>query len=66
MKNYLKEQRTKRDWTQAQLADKVLVSRQTIISIETNRYLPSILLCLKIAAVLELKIEQLFELENTD
>jgi len=66
MKNYLKEERTKRDWTQAQLAEKVQVSRQTIISIESNRYLPSVLLCLKIAGIMDLKIENLFELEGHD
>lgn len=66
MKNFLKEERTKRDWTQAQLAEKVQVSRQTIISIESNRYLPSVLLCLKIARIMEIKIENLFELEGDD
>lgn len=66
MKNFLKEERTKREWTQAQLAEKVQVSRQTIISIESNRYLPSVLLCLKIAGIMELKIEDLFEMEEDD
>ena len=66
MKNFLKEERTKREWTQAQLAEKVQVSRQTIISIESNRYLPSVLLCLKIARTMELKIENLFELEGDE
>lgn len=66
MKNNLKEERSKRDWTQAELAEMVQVSRQTIISIETNRYVPSIILCLKIAHVLKQPIEKIFVLEPED
>ena len=66
MKNFLKEERNKRDWTQAQLAEMVQVSRQTIISIETNRYVPSIILCLKISSVLKVPIEKIFRLEPED
>jgi putative transcriptional regulator len=66
MKNNLKEARVKKDLTQAQLAEAVCVSRQTIISIETNRYVPSVLLSLKIANALNIKVENLFELERND
>ncbi len=66
MKNNLKEERIKKELTQIQLAEIVNVSRQTIISIETNRYIPSVLLCLKIALALNTKVEKLFELENSD
>jgi putative transcriptional regulator len=44
----------------------VSVSRQTIISIETSRYIPSVLLSLKLAQALKIKIEDLFELELKD
>jgi len=66
MKNHLKEVRTKKQLTQIQLAELVNVSRQSIISIETNRYIPSVLLSLKLAQVLEMNVEELFELEKSD
>jgi len=66
MKNNLKEERIKKELTQVQLAEIVNVSRQTIISIETNRYVPSVLLSLKVANALNIKVENLFELENSD
>ena len=66
MKNNLKAERLTKGITQAQLAELVSVSRQTIISIESNRYNPSVLLSLKIALVLKKRVEQLFELEPND
>ena len=66
MKNYLKEERTIKQLTQVQLAEMANVSRQTIISIETSRYIPSVLLSLKLANVLGKKVEALFELEKSD
>lgn len=66
MKNFIKEERTRLYLTQVQLAEKVNVSRQTIISIENSRYIPSVLLSLKLAAVLNKKVEALFVLEKSD
>lgn len=66
MKNFVREERTKKQLTQVQLAELVKVSRQTIISIETNRYIPSVLLSLKLANVLGKKVEAIFELEKSD
>lgn len=66
MKNYLKETRAQMGLTQAELADAIQVSRQTIISIETSRYIPSIVLSLKLAKHLGKKVEELFELEKKD
>jgi putative transcriptional regulator len=66
MKNYLKENRAQRGLTQAELADAVQVSRQTIISIETSRYIPSVVLSLKLAKHLGKKVEEIFELEKKD
>jgi len=60
MKNRLRELRAVRRWSQADLADRLDVSRQTINAIETGRYDPSLPLAFKIAAVLELPIESLF------
>ena len=66
MKNYLKQERTSQKITQSELAEMVNVSRQSIISIESNRYIPSVLLSLKIARVLGKQIEDLFDLEESD
>ncbi|WP_336517474.1 helix-turn-helix transcriptional regulator [Pollutibacter soli] len=66
MKNFLKEIRISKSITQQDLADLVQVSRQSIISIETNRYTPSILLSLKLAKVLGKKVEDIFYLERGD
>jgi putative transcriptional regulator len=66
MKNNLKEERLKKQWTQSELAEFVNVSRQTIFSIEINKYTPSVLLAMKLAKVLGKKVEQLFQLEETD
>ena len=66
MKNNLKEERLKKQWTQSELAEFVNVSRQTIFTIEINKYTPSVLLAMKLAKVLGKKVEQLFQLEETD
>jgi len=59
-KNRLKEYRDRKGMTQEQLADKVAVTRQTIISIENGRYVPSLELALKLALVFRCKVEELF------
>lgn len=66
MTNHLKLARTRHNLTQEQLAEKVGVSRQSINSIEKNRYVPSTVLALKIARVLEVKVEGIFSLEESD
>lgn len=66
MKNYLKVERAKHDMTQAELADKVQVSRQTINSIEIGKYVPSTQLALKIAVVFNTTVDSLFTLEDSD
>jgi putative transcriptional regulator len=60
MKNRLRERRATRRWSQADLADHLDVSRQTIYAIETGRYDPSLPLAFKIAAVFGERIEDLF------
>jgi putative transcriptional regulator len=64
MINHIKEHRARLDLTQEQLAERVGVTRQTIISIEAGRYVPSSLLALKIARVFERPVEQIFELKE--
>lgn len=59
--NRIKVLRAERDWTQADLAEKVGVSRQAIISIERYKYTPSLELAFKIAGEFGVSIEQVFE-----
>lgn len=66
MKNALKVERAKHNITQADLAEKVRVSRQTINSIEIGKYVPSTLLALKIAAVFNTGVNDIFTLEDED
>ncbi len=66
MKNLIKVGRARHNITQAELADKVNVSRQTINSIETGRFIPSTLLAFKIAHVLQTSVDEVFELEASD
>jgi putative transcriptional regulator len=61
MKNRLKVLRAERDWSQANLADLLDVSRQTINAIETGKYDPSLPLAFKMAALFACQIEDLFE-----
>lgn len=63
MKNRLKALRAERNWSQAVLAAKLDVSRQTINAIETGRYDPSLPLAFKIARLFEQTIEDIFEYE---
>lgn len=60
MKNKLKVLRAERDWSQADLADQLDVSRQTINAIETGKYDPSLPLAFKIADLFGMKIEEIF------
>ena len=60
MKNRLEEYRVRNGWTQQELADRAEVSRQTIISLESGRYNPSILLAFRLARLFKLQIEDLF------
>ena len=66
MKNTVKEERQKKQLTQVQLAELVGVSRQTIFSIEINKYVPSVVLSLKIAKAFGKKVEDIFKLEMSD
>lgn len=60
MENHVAEERRKRDWSQATLAERLGVSRQTVISIERGRFDPSLPLAFRLARVLECRIEELF------
>ena len=66
MKNTIKIERAIKDLTQEALAKKIGVSRQTINSIEKNRYVPSTILALKIAKVFKKNVAEIFTLEDED
>ena len=66
MKNTIRVERAILNITQADLAEKVNVSRQTINAIESNKYVPSTVLALKISRVFKKNLEDIFILEDTD
>lgn len=66
MKNNLRVHRAIKNITQAELAEQIGVSRQTINSIESGKYVPSTVLALKIAKVFSCTVEGIFDLEEGD
>jgi len=66
MKNRLKVLRAERDWSQAQLADLLDVSRQTVNAIENGKYDPSLPLAFKMATLFDCHIEDIFEAEGQE
>jgi putative transcriptional regulator len=66
MKNSIKVERAKKNITQAQLAELVKVSRQTINAVELGKYNLSTILALKISTVFNQTVNDIFELEDTD
>lgn len=60
MKNNLRDLRAERGWSQADLAEKLDVSRQTVNAIETQKYDPSLPLAFRIAEVFNIRIEDIF------
>ena len=64
MKNYLEQLRMDAGFTQQELADRVNVSRQTIISLENGRYNPSITLAFRLSRLFKRPIEDLFIYEE--
>jgi putative transcriptional regulator len=66
MKNSIRIERAIKNITQQQLADKIGVSRQTINAIESNKYVPSTALALKMAKLFGKPVEEIFQLEKGD
>lgn len=66
MKNTIKVERAKKNWTQADLAEKIGVSRQAINSIEAGKFVPSTVLALRMAKEFGTTVEIIFQLEETD
>ncbi len=61
MKNRLKVLRAERDWTQAELAARLEVSRQTVNAIETGKFDPSLPLAFRLARLFQLRVENIFD-----
>lgn len=66
MKNNIRIERARLKMTQAELADRIQVSRQSINAIEGEKYIPSTVLALKMAKIFNLPVEELFQLESSD
>ncbi len=66
MTNSIKVERAKKNITQAELAENVNVSRQTINSIEIGKFVPSTMLALKIAKYFNTTVDEIFKLEEKD
>jgi putative transcriptional regulator len=66
MKNRLRVIRAERQWSQADLAEKLDVSRQTINAVETGKYDPSLPLAFKIARLVGMKIEEIFIFDENE
>ncbi|WP_111707222.1 helix-turn-helix transcriptional regulator [Lutibacter citreus] len=66
MKNLIKVERARHDLTQAELADKLGVSRQTIHAIERNKFNPSVTLAIKMARFFKVTVEYLFDIEENE
>lgn len=64
--NHIKQHRARMDLTQQDLADAVGVRRQTILAVEKGRYVPSALLAFQIARALEMGVEELFEISDSE
>lgn len=64
IRNRIRSLRKEHGWTQADLAQLVQVSRQTIISLEKGSYVPSLELAMDLAAVFELPVEEIFRKER--
>ncbi|RST27675.1 transcriptional regulator [Chryseobacterium lacus] len=66
LSNIIREERAKWNMTQQELADRTGVSRQTINSIESGKYVPSTVLAIKIAMVFNTTVNEIFELKEKD
>ena len=66
MRNRIRVERAELNITQAELAERIQVSRQTINAMESNKYVPSTVLALKIAIIFNKPMEQIFFLEESD
>ena len=60
MKNRIRVLRAQQDWSQAELADKIGVARQTIVALEADKYVPSLTLAYKLSRLFQQPVEEIF------
>lgn len=66
MKNRLKVLRAENDWSQAELADRIGVARQTIVALEAGKYAPSLPLAFKLSKLFNKPVEEIFDPESAE
>jgi putative transcriptional regulator len=66
MKNRLKVLRAENDWSQAELADRIGVARQTIVALEAGKYAPSLPLAFKLGKLFSKPVEEIFDPESAE
>lgn len=66
MKNRIKVLRAEQDWSQAELADRLGVARQTVVALEAGKYAPSLPLAFKISKLFTKPVEDIFEPGSDD
>ena len=66
MKNRIKVLRAEHDWSQAELADKLGVARQTVVALEAGKYAPSLPLAFKIGKIFSKTVEEIFEADSAE
>jgi len=66
MKNTIKVERARKNWTQEDLAREIGISRQSVNSIETGKFVPSTVLALKMSKVFGVNVELIFQLDEQD
>jgi putative transcriptional regulator len=66
VKNRLKVLRAENDWSQAELADRIGVARQTIVALEAGKYAPSLPLAFKLSKLFAKPVEEIFDPESAD
>jgi putative transcriptional regulator len=66
VKNRLKVLRAENDWSQAELADRIGVARQTIVALEAGKYAPSLPLAFKLSKLFNKPVEEIFDPESAE
>jgi putative transcriptional regulator len=66
VKNLLRVLRAEKDWSQAELADRVGVARQTIVALEGGKYAPSLPLAFKLSKLFQKPVEEIFDPESAE
>ena len=66
MKNRIRVLRAEQEWSQAEVADKLGIARQTINALETGKYAPSLPLAFKISKLFQLPVEQIFDPDSVE